>query len=94
MSDRTVHELHALAQHNPDNYVGDTCRAALEEIAELRAHIEVLISGPRRSSKIISAKYGQFEPITATVTKGQVIAAIEALSRTKFQVSATAGEGE
>lgn len=52
-----------------------------DPVQELRQHIEVLIAGARRSPKIISPKYGQFEPISSTVTKGQVLDALKALRR-------------
>jgi hypothetical protein len=50
---------------------------AANEMDALRQTIRDLLSEPRRSVKLISKKCDQFEPMTMTVTKGQVLEALK-----------------
>ena len=49
---------------------------AADEIDALRSMIGTLLTEPSRSVKLISKKIDQFEPMTMTVTKGQVLEAL------------------
>ena len=65
------------AVHYKDDVRYGTAAEMIAEIDSLREMIGSLITEPRRSVKLISKKMDQFEPMTMTVTKGQVLAAIK-----------------
>ena len=50
---------------------------AADEIDDLRETVLTLLAEPRRSPKLILQRCDQFEPMSMTVTKGQVVDALK-----------------
>lgn len=61
----------------PGEGVPIALEVAADEIEELRETVLSLLTEPRRNPKLILKKCDQFEPMTMTVTKGQVMEALK-----------------